>query len=398
MSKVINKVQDFLKLETSAGIILMFAAAFALIANNTFMSVWYDQFLTTPVKVQIGGLIIAKPLLLWINDGLMAIFFFLVGLEVKREVLQGELSSISKATLPFVAAIGGMAGPAIIYSYINSGDVETMRGWAIPSATDIAFALGVLALLGSRVPVSLKIFLLALAIIDDIGAITIIAIFYTENLSVEMLMISLVGFAGLFILNRAGVKSITPYALIGLFVWVCVLKSGVHATLAGVLTALAIPIAGKTKEDPSPLHNLEHALHPWVAFMVLPIFAFANAGVSLAAIELADLADKVPLGIALGLFFGNQILIFVLSFLAVKLGLAKLPEGVRWVHIYGTGCLAGIGFTMSLFIGTLAFSDPELVNQVRLGVLMGSFASAVLGFTVLKLTLGPKQESAPSTA
>ena len=395
MARVVSRVQDFLKLETSAGIILMFAALLALIANNTFLSQYYGQLLSTPVAVQIGALEIAKPLLLWINDGLMAIFFFLVGLEIKREVIQGELSSISKATLPFVAAIGGMAGPAIIYSYINWGDVETMRGWAIPSATDIAFALGILALLGSRVPVSLKIFLLALAIIDDIGAIAIIAVFYTENLSVEALTLGLVGFAGLVALNRAGVKAITPYALVGLFIWVCVLKSGVHATLAGVITALAIPITGKTESDQSPLHHLEHSLHPWVAYMVLPIFAFANAGVSLTSIELADLTDKVPLGIALGLFFGNQILIFVLSFTFVKLGLARMPEGVRWVHIYGTGCLAGVGFTMSLFIGTLAFSDPELVNQVRLGVLMGSFASAILGYTVLRLSLQPNGASKP---
>ncbi|MDJ0612529.1 MAG: Na+/H+ antiporter NhaA [Rhizobiaceae bacterium] len=393
MPRIVNRIQDFMKLETSAGIILMFAAALALFANNSFLSGYYDQFLNTPVKIQIGALILAKPLLLWINDGLMAIFFFLVGLEVKREILQGELSSLSKASLPLIAAIGGMAGPAIIYSFINWGDADTMRGWAIPSATDIAFALGVLALLGPRVPVSLKIFLLALAIIDDIGAISIIAIFYTENLSVTTLGLGFIGFIGLVIMNKMGVKAITPYALVGTFIWVCVLKSGVHATLAGVLTALTIPIAGKTGNDQSPLHHLEHALHPWVAYLVLPVFAFANAGVSLAGLSLADLTATVPLGIALGLFFGNQIMIFVLSFLAVKIGISKMPEGVRWVHIYGTGCLAGIGFTMSLFIGTLAFSDPDLVNQVRLGVLMGSFASAILGFTVLKLTLGQEQSS-----
>lgn len=393
MPRIVNRIQDFLKLETSAGIILMFAAALALFANNSFLSSFYDQFLNTPVSIQIGGLIIAKPLLLWINDGLMAIFFFLVGLEVKREVLQGELSSLSKASLPFIAAIGGMAGPAIIYSYINWGDAETMRGWAIPSATDIAFALGVLALLGPRVPVSLKIFLLALAIIDDIGAITIIAIFYTENLSVASLGLGFIGFFGLVVINRLGIKSITPYALIGLFIWVCVLKSGVHATLAGVLVALTIPIHGKKEGDQSPLHHLEHALHPWVAYMVLPIFAFANAGVSMAGLSIEDLTAKVPLGIALGLFFGNQFMIFTLSFLAVKLGISKMPEGVRWVHIYGTGCLAGIGFTMSLFIGTLAFSDPDLVNQVRLGVLMGSFASAVWGFLILKFTLTSDMET-----
>ena len=385
MSRVVLRIQDFLKLETSAGIMLMIAAVLALIANNSALSPLYSDFLSTPVQVRIGALEIAKPLLLWINDGLMAIFFFLVGLEVKREVLQGELSSLSKASLPLIAAIGGMAGPAIIYSFINWGDAQTMRGWAIPSATDIAFALGVLALLGNRVPVALKIFLLALAIIDDIGAIIIIAIFYTANLSVESLGLAAMGFVALIALNQSAVKNIAPYALVGLFIWVCVLKSGVHATLAGVLTALAIPIKGKSSSDQSPLHHLEHALHPWVAFAVLPLFAFANAGVSLEQVEFSDLTARVPLGIALGLFLGNQIAIFTLSYLAVKAGIASLPVGVRWIQIYGVACLAGVGFTMSLFIGTLAFADPEMVNQVRLGVLMGSFASALLGFTVLKI-------------
>ena len=385
MSKVVNRMQDFLKLETSAGIMLMIAAALALISNNSPLSGLYAAFLNTPVAIQVGPLEIAKPLLLWINDGLMAIFFFLVGLEVKREVLQGELSSLRKASLPLIAAVGGMAGPAIIYAYINWDNSVTLSGWAIPSATDIAFALGVLALLGNRVPVSLKIFLLALAIIDDIGAITIIALFYTENLSVEALGLAAIGLAGLIALNRSGVKGITPYALIGLFIWICVLKSGIHATLAGVVTALAIPIVGKTREAQSPLHALEHALHPWVAFAVLPVFAFANAGVSLASIELADLTATIPLGIALGLFFGNQFAIFALSYIAVKLKIADLPQNVRWIQIYGVGCLAGVGFTMSLFIGTLAFDDPELINQVRLGVLMGSFASALLGYTILKV-------------
>jgi len=391
MNKISARLTEFMKLETSAGIFLMLAAILALLANNSFLSGLYSGFLNTPVEIQVGALEIAKPLLLWINDGLMAIFFFLVGLEVKREVLKGELSSINKASLPFLAAIGGMAGPAIIYSFINWGDALTMRGWAIPSATDIAFALGVLALLGSRVPTSLKVFLLALAIIDDIGAIVIIAIFYTENLSTEALGLALLGFAVLLGINRSGVKSITPYALVGLFIWVCVLKSGVHATLAGVITALAIPMTGKDENSESPLNYLEHALHPWVAFMVLPIFAFANAGVDLSVLQLSDLTAKVPLGIALGLFFGNQILIFTLTFIAVKIGIAKLPEDVRWVQIYGTGCLAGIGFTMSLFIGTLAFSDPDIINQVRLGVLMGSFASGILGYTVLRLTSQPKE-------
>lgn len=389
MSLIINKVQDFMKLEVSAGIMLMLAAFLALVASNSPLSPYYAQFLSTPVTVSLGTFEIAKPLLLWINDGLMAIFFFLVGLEVKREILEGELSSIDKATLPLIAAIGGMAGPAIIYSFINWDNPQTLVGWAIPSATDIAFALGVLALLGSRVPVSLKVFLLTLAIIDDIGAITIIALFYTADLSLTALGGAGIGFVALIVLNRAGVTRIGPYVLIGLFIWVCVLKSGVHATLAGVLTALAIPIAGKTKQAQSPLHYLEHALHPWVAFAVLPLFAFANAGVGLSSLQLSDLTATVPLGIAAGLFFGNQLAIFTLCFLAVRLRIARLPENVRWVQIYGTGCLAGIGFTMSLFIGTLAFSDPALIDQVRLGVLMGSLASALLGYTVLRLTAEP---------
>ncbi len=398
MSLIINKVQDFMKLEVAAGIMLMLAAALALAASNSPLSPLYAQFLSIPVSISLGSFEIAKPLLLWINDGLMAIFFFLVGLEVKREILEGELSSLDKATLPLIAAIGGMAGPAIIYSYINWDSPENINGWAIPAATDIAFALGVLALLGNRVPVSLKVFLLALAIIDDIGAITIIALFYTANLSVEALGLAGLGFTALIALNRYGVKSITPYVLIGVFIWICVLKSGVHATLAGVLTALVIPIAGKTKKSQSPLHYLEHALHPWVAFAVLPLFAFANAGVALSALELADLTSTVPLGIAAGLFFGNQIAIFSLCFLAVRMGVARLPDNVRWVQIYGTGCLAGIGFTMSLFIGTLAFSDPELINQVRLGVLMGSISSALLGYTVLHLTSEPSRSAASLTS
>ncbi len=386
MTKISNRLSEFMKLETTAGIFLMLAAALALIANNSPLNGLYSSFLLTPVAIQIGALEIAKPLLLWINDGLMAIFFFLVGLEVKREVIKGELSSLSKASLPFLAAVGGMAGPAIIYSFINWDDTFTMRGWAIPSATDIAFALGVLALLGSRIPTSLKVFLLALAIIDDIGAIVIIAIFYTENLSAETLALALAGFALLIGINRAGVKSIAPYALVGVFIWVCVLKSGVHATLAGVLTALAIPMTGKDEDSKSPLNHLEHSLHPWVAFMVLPVFAFANAGVDLSVLQISDLTAKVPLGIALGLFFGNQIMITSLTFLAVKSGIAKLPDDIRWVQIYGVACLAGVGFTMSLFIGTLAFDSPDIINQVRLGVLMGSFASAILGYTVLRLT------------
>ena len=385
MPKVVSRIQDFLKLESAAGMILMLAAALAIVANNTVLSYWYGGLMSTPMAIQVGALEIAKPLLLWINDGLMAVFFLLVGLEIKREVLEGELSSFDKALLPILAAIGGMAGPALIYAGINWGDPDSLRGWAIPAATDIAFALGILALIGTRAPVSLKIFLLAIAIIDDLGAIMIIALFYTADLSVGALGLAALGFIGLVTLNRVGVKRIAPYILIGLFMWVCVLKSGVHATLAGVLTALAIPIAPRKETGQSPLHKLEHGLHPWVAFMILPIFAFSNAGVDLRGLSLDALLAPVPLGIALGLFAGKQIGVFGLTLLAVKTRIAKLPSGVNWAQIYGVSCLTGVGFTMSLFIGGLAFDNAAQLDQVRLGVLMGSIMSGIVGYIVLRL-------------
>ena len=384
MSKVVSRIQDFLKLESAAGMILMAAAALAILANNTWFSTWYSGLLSTPVAVQVGALEIAKPLLLWVNDGLMAIFFLLVGLEIKREILEGELSSFDKAVLPVIAAIGGMAGPALVYAVINWGDAENLRGWAIPAATDIAFALGILALIGARAPVSLKILLLAIAIIDDLGAIAIIALFYTSDLSLVALGLGALAFAGLIALNKSGVKSITPYMLLGVFMWVCVLKSGVHATLAGVLTALAVPIAARLGSDASsPLHKLEHGLHPWVAFMILPVFAFANAGVDLRGLSIEAFLAPVPLGIALGLFVGKQAGVFGLTFLAVNMKWAKLPEGVNWRQVYGLACLTGIGFTMSLFIGSLAFETPAQLDDVRLGVLLGSVLSGLLGFAVL---------------
>lgn len=385
MPRIVNKIQDFLRLETSAGFVLMFVALFALIANNSPLAGFYSGFLSTPVEIQFGSFEIAKPLLLWINDGLMAIFFFLVGLEIKSEVMEGELSSFDKAALPIFAAIGGIVVPALVFVYFNMNDAIAIQGWAIPAATDIAFALGVLALVGSRVPVSLKILLLAVAIIDDLAAIIIIAIFYTQDLSLVALGWGGVGTMGLIALNRMGVMRITPYALIGLFVWACVLKSGVHATLAGVITALAIPLKTKDPEASSPLHRAEHGLHIWVAFLILPLFAFANAGVSLAGITVSDILAPLPLGIALGLFLGKQIGVFCFSWAAVKLGLAKLPTGANWCQLYGVACLTGIGFTMSLFIGTLAFDGDETLNAVRLGVLMGSLASGVLGYVMLRV-------------
>ncbi len=396
MAQIVAKIQDFLRLEASAGIILMIAALLALFANNTFLSEYYGALLSTPVAIQIGALEIAKPLLLWINDGLMAIFFFLVGLEIKREVLEGELSTLDKAALPIFAAIGGMAVPALIYASLNFSNPETISGWAIPAATDIAFALGILALLGARAPVSLKIFLLAVAIIDDLGAILVIALFYTADLSLTALGLALVGFAGLITLNRLGVTKITPYVLIGAVIWVCVLKSGVHATLAGVLTALTIPMTGRAGKTQCPLHRVEHDLHPWVAFLVLPIFAFANAGVSFEGVSFASLIAPVPLGIALGLFVGKQVGVFGLSYLAVTSGLAKLPEGLGWRHMYGVACLTGVGFTMSLFIGGLAFDSAEMLNDVRLGVLTGSIASGLVGYFVLRSVGAKKPQAATS--
>ena len=379
-------MREFLKLEAAAGYLLMLAAMLSLAAANSPFAGAYANLLGTPVSVQFGDLQIAKPLVLWINDGLMAIFFFLVGLEIKREVIRGELSSIDKAALPLFAALGGIIGPALIFAALNWNDPTSLRGWAIPAATDIAFAMGVLALLGTRAPVSLKILLLAIAIIDDLAAILIIALFYTENLSVFALMLASLGAAGLVALNKSRVKTITPYVLLGAFMWVCVLKSGVHATMAGVITALAIPIDGESQDAPSPLETIEHALHPWVAFLILPLFAFANAGVSFSNMSFGDLAAPLPLGIAFGLFFGKQAGVFLLTVLAVRLGFATLPQQTSWLQVYGLACLTGIGFTMSLFIGTLAFEDAAVMNSVRLAVMLGSVAAGLAGYTILRMS------------
>jgi NhaA family Na+:H+ antiporter len=385
--------QAFFQHEAAGGVVLMVAAALALIIYNSPLTSVYDAFLATPVVVQIGALSLDKPLLLWINDGLMAIFFFVIGLEIKREIVEGRLSSFQQAALPVFAAVGGMAVPALVFYLLNSGDPEALKGWAIPAATDIAFALGVLALLGPRVPVALKVFLLALAIIDDLGAIVIIALFYTSQLSVSVLVIAAVGCAVLGVLNARGVCKIAPYVLVGVVIWVCVLKSGVHATLAGVVIALFIPIRRnaesrddfRDEEHASPLKRLEHALSPWVAFGVMPLFAFANAGVSLWGLSPSDLLNGIPLGIAAGLFIGKQVGILGATWAAVKLGIARMPDGVTWLQIYGVSVIAGIGFTMSLFIGTLAYTDPAHAAGVRIGVLAGSIASALLGVFVLRL-------------
>lgn len=379
----IPTLRDFLKLESAAGMVLMAAAVLAILVENVGLSHIYDLLLTTPVVVSVGTLDIAKPLLLWVNDGLMAVFFFLVGLELKREVLEGDLSSRDQIILPGIAAIGGMAAPALVYTIFNIDDAEAMRGWAIPAATDIAFALGILALLGSRAPVTLKIFLTALAILDDLGAIVVIAIFYTADLSVLSLAISAVGLVGLVVLNLLGVTRLTPYMLIGIFVWVCVLKSGVHATLAGVALAMAIPLRAQDEQGRSPLRRLEHGLHPWVAFAILPIFGFANAGLYLGDVSVEAMLAPIPLGVALGLFVGKQIGVFGGAWLTIKLGVARLPDGCTWPMMYGVCLLTGVGFTMSLFIGGLAFNDIAHVNMVKLGVLLGSLLSGTVGFAVL---------------
>lgn len=385
--------------EAAGGVLLMLAAALALILDNSPLNWLYDSLLSTPVVVQIGALSIDKPLLLWINDGLMAVFFFLVGLEIKRELLEGRLSTWQEASLPAIAAAGGMIVPAAIYIALNGSDPEALRGWAIPAATDIAFALGVLALLGKRVPVALKVFLLALAILDDLGAIVIIAAFYTADISLVSLAIGIIGAAILLAMNLKGVTRVAPYMIVGVIMWVCVLKSGVHATLAGVIIALAIPLrVVRNKETLPPLVRLEAALHPFVAFGVMPIFAFANAGVSLSGFALSDMLAPIPLGIALGLFVGKQIGVFGFAWAGERLGFCKLPTGVSWLQIYAVSILAGIGFTMSLFIGTLAFVDPEHAKAVRLGVLFGSTVSAVTGYLLLRWATQPERRASTPNA
>lgn len=374
----------FISPEKLSGLLLILGALLALAINNSMLAGFYDSFLGTPVVIQFGALVLDKPLILWINDGLMAVFFFLIGLEIKREVLSGELSSLKKASMPIVAAVGGILVPALIYVGVNLEDQMALQGWAVPVATDIAFALGVLALIGTGLPKEIKILLLSIAIIDDVAAITIIAIFYTENLSVMSLSLGSIGVVGAIILNVMGVKRIAPYILIGIFMWVCVLKSGVHATLAGVVLAMCIPMTGR--KDDCPLEELEHALHPWVLFGIMPLFAFANAGVNLQGFSFDILTASIPLGIILGLFVGKQLGVFSFIWLSVKCGLCQKPEAVKWSHLYGLALLTGIGFTMSLFIGTLAYEDSDTLAQVRLGVLVASLLSAVAGFVVLKLS------------
>ena len=386
--KIVDSFRDFLELEASSGILLVIAAVAAMVVANSPLAPLYDALIDLPVEVRIGALEIAKPLLLWVNDGLMAVFFFLVGLELKREVLEGQLSDPKEIVLPALGAFGGMLFPAVIYVWVNQGNSAALQGWAIPAATDIAFALAILALLGSRVPLSLKIFLVSVAIFDDVGAIAIIALFYTSDLSVASLLAAAVCLPLLWLLNWRGVLEKTPYILIGIVMWVAVLKSGVHATLAGVLLAMFIPLRDPEKES-SPLHDIEHDLHTAVAFGILPIFAFANAGISLGGLSIDAFIHPVPLGIMGGLFIGKQLGVFLFCGLGVLLGIARLPGDLRWTHIYGTALLCGVGFTMSLFIGSLAFEETgvNLLFDERLGIIAGSILSGICGYLVLRITL-----------
>ncbi len=387
-------LQRFFQLEYASGLMLVVMALLAMLIVNSPLKWLYDMLLDIPVELRVGAFSIAKPLLLWINDGLMAVFFFVIGLELKREVLVGELSEPSKVTLPVVAAVGGMAMPAIIYSMINWGDPVAMQGWAIPSATDIAFALGVLSLLGDRVPKSLKLFLMTLAIADDFGAIIIIALFYTQDLTVISLVVASAMIVLLLILNLRGCMRIAPYMIVGFVLWASVLKSGVHATLAGVTLAMFIPLTSRETETRSPLERLELDLHSVVAFFILPLFAFANSGVSLQGVTFSTLLDPVPLGIAMGLFLGNQSGIMLMSWLAVTIRIAKLPDGVNWRQMYGVSILCGIGFTMSLFIGSLAFEQggADYAVHDRIGVLFGSVISALLGYFILRFVSSPARK------
>ncbi|EGQ8314737.1 Na+/H+ antiporter NhaA [Vibrio cholerae] len=379
-----DMIRDFFKMESAGGILLVIAAAIAMVIANSAMGEGYQAFLHTYVF----GMSVSH----WINDGLMAVFFLLIGLEVKRELLEGALKSRETAIFPAIAAVGGMLAPALIYVAFNFNDPAAIQGWAIPAATDIAFALGIMALLGKRVPVSLKVFLLALAIIDDLGVVVIIALFYSSDLSTIALTIGFIMTGVLFMLNAKHVTKLSIYLVAGLILWIAVLKSGVHATLAGVVIGFAIPLKGN-KGEHSPLKHLEHALHPYVAFAILPVFAFANAGISLEGVSLAGLTSMLPLGVALGLFLGKPLGIFSFSWAAVKLGVAKLPEGINFKHIFAVSVLCGIGFTMSIFISSLAFGQANEAydTYARLGILMGSTTAALLGYSLLRLSLPLKK-------
>ncbi len=376
----------FFKLEAASGLILLFAAVVALIISNSNLSQLYFSTLNDYLFIGVNDYGLKLSVIHWINDALMAIFFFFVTLEIKREFLQGELSNIKQALLPIIAAVGGMLVPALIYVFINFNDSQTLNGWAIPSATDIAFSLGVLSLLGKRVPISLKVFLTALAIIDDLGAIVIIALFYSGDLSIKYLTLMLVAFIILLVINKYNIKKFLPYLIVGIFLWDFTHNSGIHATIAGVLMAMTIPHRKKEK-DFSLLIKVEHAISPYVAFGIMPLFAFANAGVSLDGLSLSSLLDKVPLGILLGLFVGKQLGVFVFSYVSIKLKIAQMPNNSNWFNFYGVGILTGIGFTMSLFVGNLAFAENlQYMDGVKIGVLTGSLLSTLAGYFLILLT------------
>ena len=376
----------FFKLEAASGLVLLLAAIIALLISNSSLSDLYFSTLNKYLFLGINEFGIKLSVLHWINDALMAVFFFFVTLEIKREFLQGELSNIKQAMLPIIAAVGGMVVPALIYVYINLGDSQTLNGWAIPSATDIAFSLGVLSLLGKRVPLSLKVFLTALAIIDDLGAILIIALFYSGDLSIKYLLLMLLAFVILIIINKFNIKKFLPYLVIGLFLWDFTHNSGIHATIAGVLLAMTIPHRRQEK-DFSLLIKVEHSISPYVAFGIMPLFAFANAGVSLEGLSLSSLLDKVPLGIVLGLFVGKQLGVFIFSYVSIKLKIAQMPNNSNWFNFYGVGILTGIGFTMSLFVGNLAFiENMQYMDGVKIGVLTGSLLSTLTGYFLILLT------------
>jgi len=389
LKKMTDAINEFLALEAAGGILLMAATALALVAANSPAVGLYKAFLDAPVEVRVGAINVAKPALLWINDGLMAVFFFLIGLELKREFLEGELASLRQVALPAVGALGGMIVPVAVFVLLNHADPAALRGWAIPAATDIAFAVGVLAILGSRVPLSLKVFLTSLAIFDDVGAILIIALFYTEHLTSAALLFAGVMIVALLLLNRWGVANKAPYLIIGIALWVAVLKSGIHATIAGVILALFIPLRPDVPGGSSPLREMERDLHSTVSYGILPLFAFANAGISLEGIRPTSLIHPLPLGIAAGLFLGKQVGVFLFSYLAVKMGIARPLESVGWKAFYGVSVLCGIGFTMSLFISSLAFEPGSLGESVdeRIGIIAGSFLSAIVGYAVLRGSL-----------
>jgi len=385
-----RRLVAFIRADSTGGILLIIATLLALFFANTFLSEYYEAFLHIPMEIRIGALHLDKTLHHWINDGLMVIFFMMIGLEVKREILEGHLSSLSKVALPTIAAIGGMLFPALVYIFFNYGDEIAMRGWAIPTATDIAFALGILSLLGNRVPISLKVFLMALAIIDDLGAIVVIAIFYTTEISTLSIIIASVALSLLVAFNRFKMQKMSIYYVVGIILWVAVLKSGVHATLAGVAFAFTIPLYAKDKRGRtfSPLKDLEHGLHGWITFLILPLFAFVNAGVDMRALSIEQMAGPVPMGILLGLFLGKQLGVFGISWLAIKLKIAPMPQGSNWLMLYAVSIFTGIGFTMSLFIDSLAFVDDTLFAYTdKLAILLATLFAALFGYAIMRFAL-----------